>query len=100
MSLLYRALVETYESLVHYLPFLAIGTLITAAARVYLDQRSLARTLTRYAKTSIFLVTLFATLTPFCSCGTIAVVLSMIASTVPWGPIVAFMVSSPRSPGG
>lgn len=62
---------------------------------MYVDQRALARTLTRYSRTSIFLVTLFATLTPFCSCGTVAVVLSMIASTVPWGPIVAFMVSSP-----
>jgi uncharacterized membrane protein YraQ (UPF0718 family) len=34
-------------------------------------------------------------LTPFCSCGTTAVVLGAMASSVPWAPIVAFMVSSP-----
>jgi uncharacterized membrane protein YraQ (UPF0718 family) len=36
-----------------------------------------------------------ATLTPFCSCGTTAVLLGMIASSSPWAPLVAFMVSSP-----
>src|SRR6266511_2830082 len=36
-----------------------------------------------------------AVATPLCSCGTTAVVLSMLASTVPWAPVVAFMVASP-----
>ena len=36
-----------------------------------------------------------ASLTPFCSCGTTAVVLGALASSVPWAPVVAFMVSSP-----
>ncbi|MDH3296001.1 MAG: permease, partial [Acidimicrobiia bacterium] len=38
---------------------------------------------------------LVATLTPFCSCGTTAVLLGMMATTTPWAPLVAFMVSSP-----
>jgi len=36
-----------------------------------------------------------ATLTPFCSCGTTAVLLGMMAASTPWAPLVAFMVSSP-----
>ena len=36
-----------------------------------------------------------ATPTPFCSCGTTAVVLGMLASRKPWVPIVALMVASP-----
>ena len=36
-----------------------------------------------------------ATLTPFCSCGTTAVLLGMLASSAPWAPLVAFMVASP-----
>jgi len=36
-----------------------------------------------------------AVATPLCSCGTTAVVLGMMASTMPWAPIVAFMVASP-----
>jgi uncharacterized membrane protein YraQ (UPF0718 family) len=36
-----------------------------------------------------------AVTTPLCSCGTTAIVLGMMASVMPWAPIVAFMVSSP-----
>jgi len=32
---------------------------------------------------------------PLCSCGTTAVVLGMMAGSMPWAPIVAFMVASP-----
>jgi uncharacterized membrane protein YraQ (UPF0718 family) len=39
--------------------------------------------------------TAVAVATPFCSCGTTAVILGMMASTIPWAPIVAFMVASP-----
>ena len=35
--------------------------------------------------------------TPFCSCGTTAVVLGMMASTMPMAPIIAFMIASPLS---
>jgi uncharacterized membrane protein YraQ (UPF0718 family) len=39
-------------------------------------------------------------LTPLCSCGTMALVLAMLATSMPWAPIVAFMVASPlTSPG-
>jgi hypothetical protein len=36
-----------------------------------------------------------ATLTPFCSCGTTAVLLGGLAASAPWAPLVAFMVASP-----
>lgn len=37
---------------------------------------------------------MLASLTPFCSCGTTAIVLGMLATRTPWAPIVAFMVAS------
>ena len=95
MRILLQALTQTYNTLLHYLPFLAVGVLLATAVQVYVDREKLTRFLRRSAAPSIFLVTLVGALTPFCSCGTMAVVLSMMASTVPWGPIVAFMVSSP-----
>ncbi len=101
MRILLQALTQTYATLLHYLPFLAAGVLLAAAVQVYVDREKLTRLLRRAAAPSIFLVTLVGALTPFCSCGTMAIVLSMMASTVPWGPIVAFMVSSPlMSPSG
>lgn len=95
MRILLQALAQTYATLLHYLPFLTVGVLLAAAVQVYVDREKLTRFLRRAAAPSIFLVTLVGALTPFCSCGTMAVVLSMMASTVPWGPVVAFMVSSP-----
>jgi hypothetical protein len=35
--------------------------------------------------------TLVAVATPLCSCGTTAIVLGMMATTMPWAPIVAFI---------
>ena len=51
----------------------------------------------RHRKAGVAIATAAAVGTPFCSCGTTAVVLGMIASTMPWAPIVAFMVASPLS---
>ncbi len=34
-------------------------------------------------------------LTPLCACGTMAVVFALVGSALPWGPIMAFLVSSP-----
>lgn len=36
-----------------------------------------------------------AVFTPFCACGTHAVLLAGLATSVPWAPLVAFIVSSP-----
>jgi len=53
--------------------------------------------LRKNSRRSVVLVVLMAVLTPFCSCASTAVILAMLTSTVPWGPIVAFMVASPLS---
>lgn len=101
LSVLLKAVQQTYDSFIRYLPYLAVGILLAATVQVYVDRDKVLRSMRRTATPSIFLVTLVGALTPFCSCGTMAVVLSMLASAVPWGPVVAFMVSSPlMSPSG
>lgn len=74
---------------------LLISILISAALKFYVDQESIARFLRRNTRNGVLMATGIAVGTPFCSCGTTAVVLGMMASTVPWAPIVAFLVSSP-----
>lgn len=95
MRIVVEALIQTWQSIVHYLPYLAVGIILASVVQVYMDPRRWRKILGRYAGTAILPIVLFATVTPFCSCGTMAVTISMLASTVPWGPIVAFMVSSP-----
>ncbi|HEX7556500.1 MAG TPA: permease, partial [Leptolinea sp.] len=53
--------------------------------------------LIRHKNAGVIGATAAAVGTPLCSCGTTAVVLGMMASYIPWAPIVAFMVASPLS---
>jgi len=87
-------------SLLHNWPFLLIGALLAALIREFVDERAIGRFLRASGKTSVLVATAVAVLTPLCSCGTMAVVLAMMAGAVPWAPIVAFMAASPlTSPG-
>ncbi|HET9449863.1 MAG TPA: permease [Aggregicoccus sp.] len=75
--------------------FLVLGALVAAALKLYVPKDKLSALLQRRRHGSVFAATAVAVATPFCSCGTTAVILGMLASTLPWAPIVAFMVSSP-----
>ncbi|MDJ0768295.1 MAG: permease [Ilumatobacter sp.] len=76
-------------------PFLAIAVVVAAAVPVYVGLDRVSVLLRRKWWLATFGAVALATLTPFCSCGTTAVLLGMIASSSPWAPLVAFMVSSP-----
>jgi hypothetical protein len=76
-------------------PFLTISVLVAAAMRVYVDQNKVAGFLQRNSGGGVVAATAVAVGTPLCSCGTMAVILGMMASLTPWAPIVAFMVASP-----
>jgi uncharacterized protein len=76
-------------------PYLLLSVIAAAALRVYMGTERLGAWLSRRRWAAISGAVLLATLTPFCSCGTTAIVLGMIATRAPWAPIVAFMVASP-----
>jgi uncharacterized membrane protein YraQ (UPF0718 family) len=95
LSLLQYTFGKVVETFSHNWWLLLISILISAALKLYVDQDGIARFLRRNTKNSVLLSTGVAVATPFCSCGTTAVVLGMMASTIPWAPIVAFMVASP-----
>jgi uncharacterized membrane protein YraQ (UPF0718 family) len=64
--------------------------------RRYVSAERVNRWLQKYHRTSIIAATGVAVSTPLCSCGGgIAVALSMIAVSIPWGPLVAFITASP-----
>ena len=86
---------KVIETFSHNWPLLLISIFISAALKLYIDQDAIARFLRRNTRNSVLLSTGVAVGTPFCSCGTTAVVLGMMASTIPWAPIVAFLVASP-----
>lgn len=86
---------QVATSLIHNWPFLALGILSAAALKVYVGTDRISGIFQRRTGYAVVGSVAAAVATPFCSCGTTAVVLSMIATTAPWAPIVAFMVASP-----
>ncbi len=100
-NLLKDTVLYVLGTLVHNLPALAIGVFVAAALGVYLDPEKLKGWLMRRSSVSIPATVAFGAFTPFCACGTMAIVLSMMATALPWGPIMAFLTSSPlMSPEG
>lgn len=95
IPLLQYTFTKVIETFSHNWLLLVISILISAALKLYIDQDAIARFLRRNTRNSVLMATGAAVTTPLCSCGTTAVVLGMMASTVPWAPIVAFLVSSP-----
>lgn len=89
------------QTLLHSWPYLVVGMVIATLLKLYVNAEKVSAFLTRYRKAGVMAATTVAVATPLCSCGTTAVVLGMMASTMPWAPIVAFMVASPlTSPEG
>lgn len=79
----------------HVWIWLAVGVVSASALSVYVGADRVGAWLQRRTAVATVASVGAAVLTPFCSCGTTAVVLSMIAGSAPWAPIVAFMVASP-----
>ena len=95
LNLLKETLIYVLTTLIHNGPILAFGILVAAIMKVYLDPEKLKAMLAKRAGVSIPVTVAFGTFTPFCACGTMAVVLSMLTTALPWGPIMAFLTSSP-----
>lgn len=74
---------------------LLFGILTAGALQVYVDKERMKRWLTNRASLSIPATVALGAFTPFCACGTMAVILGMLASALPWGAIMAFLTSSP-----
>jgi uncharacterized membrane protein YraQ (UPF0718 family) len=94
-NLIYQTLLQTVTSFAHNWPYLILSILISVLLKLYLDSDKAAKFLLRHQRAGVLGATAVAVTTPLCSCGTTAVVLGMMASLLPWAPIVAFMVASP-----
>ena len=101
LELLTETLQYVAETLIHNAPVLAFGILVAAIIKVYTDPEKIRQAIIRNAGASIPATVAFGAFTPFCACGTMAVIVSMLTTALPWGPIMAFLTSSPlMSPDG
>jgi uncharacterized protein len=83
------------QTLVHNAPILLLGILVAAAIAVYGNPEKIKARLSNRATSSVFATVAFGAFTPFCACGTMAVVVAMLSTAIPWSAIMAFLTSSP-----
>ena len=96
MDVVLHSLEQVWDIFREIWPYLLLSVLISSAMRRYVSGERINRWLQKYRSTSIVAATSVAVLTPLCSCGGwIAVALSMMAASIPWGPLVAFIIASP-----
>lgn len=96
-----KMLQTVVETLSHNWIALSLAIVIAVLMQVYVDTEKLKQKLLAKPKVSIAASVVFGAFTPLCACGTMAVVIGMLSTTVPWGAIMAFLTSSPlMSPDG
>lgn len=95
IELMKNTLLYVVDTLQHNALWLLIGIVVASAIRVYLDPEKLRSLLMKSTKISIPSTVAFGAFTPFCACGTMAIVVSMLTTVLPWGAIMAFLTSSP-----
>ncbi len=94
-DLLIQSLENVWSTFTHTWPFLLVSILISVGLRLYTNPQKVSAFLMRYRRVGVIGATVVAVTTPLCSGSTTAVILGMLANTIPWAPIVAFMVASP-----
>jgi len=100
-----RLLADTIEAVLinysHNWAALLLAMAIAAVMAVHVDAAKLRDALLRRTKVSILGAVGVGAFTPLCACGTTAVIIGMLTTSLPWGPVMAFLTSSPlMSPDG
>jgi uncharacterized membrane protein YraQ (UPF0718 family) len=100
-DLLGDAIGAALTSITHNWLALSLAILTAAAMTAFINVEKMKAALLRKPKVSILTSVLVGALTPLCACGTMAVVIGILTTALPWGPVMAFLTSSPlMSPDG
>ncbi len=90
-----ESLTFTGESLWGILPFLLASVGVAAYARATGADSLIARAFRGRTAGMIVFAALFGAVSPFCSCGVIPLIASLLAMRVPLAPVMAFWLASP-----
>jgi len=94
-ALLIDALAFVASSLLWIAPFLMLSVAVAAYASASGADQLIARAFQGRPIRMITVAALFGALSPFCSCGVIPIIASLLAAGVPLAPVMAFWVASP-----
>ena len=83
------------DSFVHIWPYLLITIPLAVAVKLTGAAKYINKSLTKNPMTSILLATVIGAFSPFCSCGVIPVITSLLIGGVPLAPVMSFWIASP-----
>jgi hypothetical protein len=84
-----------FEAFLHIWPYLLITIPLAVAVRMSGASKYISRAFQAQPILAIFLATAVGAFSPFCSCGVIPVVATMLIGGVPLAPIMSFWIASP-----
>ncbi|HKM34487.1 MAG TPA: permease [Lachnospiraceae bacterium] len=100
-KLIFETILAVIQSLMHNWLVLLITILVAVLFKTYVNCEKLSKLLLKQKNVSIFASVGLGAFTPFCACGTAAIIIGMLTTTLPWGAIMSFLTSSPiMSPEG
>ncbi len=94
-DLLSKTITAVITSLYHNWIPLTLAILTAVLMKVYVDAQKFKNALLKRPNVSIISSVVFGAFTPLCACGTMSVVIGLLTTTLPWGPVMSFLTSSP-----
>lgn len=83
------------DAFLHTWPYLLLTIPLAVALRVTDGSRYVRKAFVAQPLLAIVLATLVGAISPFCSCGVIPIITSLLIAGVPLGPVMAFWIASP-----
>lgn len=83
------------SSFLHIWPYLLITIPVSVIVNVSGASKFISKALSKNPLLSIFLATVVGAFSPFCSCGVIPVITSLLIGGVPLAPVMSFWIASP-----
>jgi uncharacterized membrane protein YraQ (UPF0718 family) len=83
------------EAFLHIWPYLLVTIPLAVAVQMTGASKYIKRAFEARPLTAILLATLVGAFSPFCSCGVIPVIASLLISGVPLAPVMSFWIASP-----
>jgi uncharacterized membrane protein YraQ (UPF0718 family) len=83
------------KSFIHIWPYLLVTIPLAVVINLSGASKYINKALSKKPLVSIFLATAVGAFSPFCSCGVIPVITSLLIGGVPLGPVMAFWIASP-----
>ena len=76
-------------------PFFILAVVLAAWIKASGADKIVAQVFSGHPLKSIFIASIFGALSPFCSCGVIPLIASLLAAGVPLAPVMSFWIASP-----